>query len=177
MTNLARARGMTLIELMVAAAMASIAIAAALAVFISIGERQRRSERVFEAQSAAVLSASVLEFAISGAGYRFPSAAFAVRTIDNVTSSTALASNGPNITTTGNCGGAGLIEGTDVVELSSGFPFIGPGKVTSALVTGTSATFTLGGLTEPFNSAEVVGGTAAPGVGTILLFQTTAGRA
>lgn len=160
-------------ELLVAASMASIVIAAAVSTAVAIGSRQRRSERVIEAQTSSVLAAATLESQLSNAGYRWPSAAFAVRHVNAVDSSTSLASVSATapITTAANCNGAsvGLVEGTDVIEVAQGYPHIGPGSLVFASVTGATATVRLGGITEPFSTAEV-DGSPAPGLGSVLMF-------
>ena len=105
----------------------------------------------------------MIQYDLRGAGYRFPLAAFALRVTNAVDATTSLVSTaaGP-ISTAANCGdlGSGLVAGTDVLELATGFSSVGPGTVASWSATG-AGTFDigLGGLGEPFVLTELSGHT------------------
>jgi prepilin-type N-terminal cleavage/methylation domain-containing protein len=175
-----RRRGMTLLELMIAAAMASIVVAAAVSTSIVIATRQRRSETVVEAVTASVLGSSVMEFTLANAGYRWPSAAYGVRVLNNVTSTTSLSSGSNFITTTAFCNGStvGLVPGSDVVEIAMGLAAIGPGRIQgNPVLAGTTATvnvFTSLNYSPPFLPGDWVG---SAGVGSVLLFAGSDGLA
>ncbi|MEW5737579.1 MAG: type II secretion system protein [Myxococcota bacterium] len=117
-----RARGMTLIEMMIVVALTSIIMMAAVATFSLMLNQRRRAERILEVNNAITIATSRLQFDLANAGFRFPAAAFAVRIINNVDTSTALKSSVGDITTTQNCGATsfGLVPGTDVIEISIG---------------------------------------------------------
>lgn len=171
-----RRRGFTLLELMITVAITSIVIAAAVSVFVTLATQQRAAERLVEAQSSTMVALASMQMDVSNAGYRFPVPAFAVRHIE-VDSATSLPSVGnTTITSTNNCDTAGLVEGTDVLELAEGWPLVGPGKAMAAAVTGgASVTFTLGNFGEPFSTTEAVGGVGAPAVGSVLVFANATG--
>lgn len=183
------ARGLTLIELLIVMAIASLVLAAAVGLFVSMASRQRTSERVVETHNAVLVGVARIQMDANNAGYRFPVPAYAVRHINNVDSTTVLpsmtspASPTPgaapiSVTGNGNCGaaGMGLIAGTDVLELSQGLALSSPGRVAPA-VTVVSGQFSLAldnssVFSSPFLNAEVgtTAGSAPPGVNSILLF-------
>ena len=173
-----RPRGFTLIELLVTMAISSVILAAAVSVFITMATQQRTAERLVEAQSSTLVALTTMQMDVGNAGYRFPVSAFAVRHIE-VDSATSLPSVGTTtITTSANCDTGGLVEGTDVLELAEGYPFVGPGKASAASVTGGSdVSFTLGNFSEPFATSEATGGTSASGVDSVLAFTNAAGSA
>ncbi len=178
MMNTARRRGFTVLELLISTAISSIIIAAAVSVFVALASQQRTAERLVEAQSSTMVAMVTMQMDVGNAGYRFPLPAFAVRHIE-VDSATSLPSNGTlPITSSANCDSAGLVEGTDVLELAEGFAGLGPGKALSAAITsGVNVGFTLGNRGEPFSMTEATGGTGALAVGSVLAFANAAGVA
>lgn len=170
--------GFTLLELLVSSAMASVIVAAAVSVFVTLAAQQRTAERLVEAQSSTFVAVAAMQMDVGNAGYRLPLPAFAVRHLE-VDSATSLPSVGSTtITPSGNCGtlAGGLVEGTDVLELAEGYALMGPGRAEAAAVTGgASVSFTLGGIGEPFSHTEATGGAAAPAVNSILVFANATG--
>jgi prepilin-type N-terminal cleavage/methylation domain-containing protein len=159
--------GVTLIELMVTVAIASVIVSAAVAVFISMSRQLRRSERRLEASNAALLASTIIQGDLTNTGYRFPNPAFAVRHYNNVDGTTSLSGPTP-VTITGGCGSptVGLVEGTDVLQVAQGFEFIGPGRARS-VTGGPDFEVVLDTLGEPFESTEFGGA----GVGSIMLMS------
>lgn len=160
-------RGMTLIELMVTAVVASVVVSAAVAVLVSMSQQTRASERRLEAVNSAMLATAIIQSDLTNAGYRFPSAAFGMRHYNNVDAATVLSGPAP-ISTGGNCSGPGigLVPGTDVVEVAQGFEVVGPGRA-EGLILGAWPEFeiALNTLGLPFETAEFGGA----GVGSIVL--------
>lgn len=165
-----RSSGFTLVELLITGAISSLIVTAAVSVFIATTTKQRHSELVIEATNAAALGSSVMEFELSSVGYRWPSAAYGFRHVNNVTSSVSLSSVGSTlISTTGNCDGTGvgLVPGSDVVEVAQGYEFMSPGKVLSITNgVGTTTPTVVLSSSLPFTSLETTGS----GVGSVLLF-------
>jgi type II secretory pathway pseudopilin PulG len=163
----------TLIELMVTVAVASVVVSAAIAVFVGMSQQLRRSERRVEATNSAILASSIVQVDLSSTGFRFPNAAFALRHINNVAAGTTLSGPVP-VTTTSGCGGptSGLVVGTDVLQLATGFEAIGPGRI-RAVSGSPDFDIVLDTLGEPFESGEFAG----PGVNSIVLLSGANQRA
>jgi prepilin-type N-terminal cleavage/methylation domain-containing protein len=165
-----RARGFTLIEIMMVVVLSSIVIAAAVTMVLAFARVQHRGGSVNEAQMANMLAISSLQLDMNNAGYRFPSAAFGARVYNNIVPSAM-----PWSALANNCGGGSPVAGTDAVEFASGYDMSGPGTTSGGIDPVTSSvvvTFNPTSQTAPFQPAEAAG----TGVGTVLLFanKTTA---
>jgi prepilin-type N-terminal cleavage/methylation domain-containing protein len=125
-------RGLTLIELMTAAAISVVAVTVAASVFTALARTRRDAMRLVEIQAAGAISSSELQAQLVNAGYRFPAPAFAVNVRNAVTSlppGSPAGGTGSVIDATTGCGTGGLAAGTDSVEIVTGRPDIFPGKV------------------------------------------------
>lgn len=121
-------RGMTLIEVMTAAAIMSIMMTVAATVFVTIVKQRREAERLVEIQQVGLGALAQMGTELSNAGYRFPAPAFGAHIYNNVTT---LSSGGlaPAYIGTGNCGTGNLAPGTDAIEIVTGNPAFLPGRV------------------------------------------------
>ncbi|MEW6432631.1 MAG: hypothetical protein AB1730_14100 [Myxococcota bacterium] len=152
---------MTLIELLVTVAVASLVVSAAVAVLVAMSRQMRASERRLEATNAAMLATAIIQADLTNAGYRFPVPAFALRHYNNVDATTSLSGPAP-ITVGGNCAGGtvGLVPGTDVLEVIHGFELVGPGRAEGLINSNPPAEYeiALGTLGLPFETAEFLSG-------------------
>jgi prepilin-type N-terminal cleavage/methylation domain-containing protein len=123
-------RGMTLIELMMTVAMASVLATTVTAVVAAISRSKRDGERTLEVRTNAVSALSAMQFDAANAGYRFSSAPFAAYVMSNVVGNEAGLAG---ITTTANCGQSswGVAPGSDVVEFREGISTGEPADVLS----------------------------------------------
>jgi prepilin-type N-terminal cleavage/methylation domain-containing protein len=122
-------RGLTLIELMTAAAISVVAVTVAASVFTALARTRRDAMRLVEIQAAGAVASSELQAQLVNAGYRFPAPAFAVNVRNAVTSLPPGGTAGVVIDATTGCGTGGLAPGTDSVEIVTGRTDIFPGKV------------------------------------------------
>ncbi len=153
-------RGMTLIELMVSLAIASVLVTTATALITTLSQVKRDSEHVLEVRGNAATALNLIQFDGLNAGYRFASAPFAVRVLPSVSGSEAELAP---ITDTANCGTDatwGLAVGSDVVEFSMGLDGAEPsdiisGACSSGSCTGVQTTVLRGAPIDP-STDEVV---------------------
>lgn len=166
-------RGFTLLELLIVVVVFSIVVTATVSILTVILGQRRTLEQTMSVYDSVGISTSLLEFDAANAGWRFPAAAFAVRVVNNVTTSTAIYADGlgtstTQITTSGNCAFSnwGLVPGSDVLELADGYTAEAPGVV--QFVDTATPSIVLKGSTNPLTS---VTGSA------VLMFSDTAGNA
>src|SRR5258708_5337830 len=105
-------RGMTLLEVMTAAAIMSIAMTVATAIFVTLIQQRRQAERFLEVQAAGTAVVAQTQLDLNNAGYRFPAPAFGAHVYNNVS---ALSSGGaaPTVINSAGCGIGGLAPGAD----------------------------------------------------------------
>lgn len=113
-------RGMSLIELMMAVAMASLLLTTATLVVTTMSKSKRDGEKVLDIQGGAVSAMNIVQFDGTNAGYRFAAAPFAAWVLPNVTGTEGTVLEG--VTGTTGCGPAGVQPGTDIVEFREGIP-------------------------------------------------------
>lgn len=125
--NAKRSAGLTLIELMVTIAISSVVMSAAVTLFVSMSQVKREGERLLEVNTAGSIALAQVEFDLASAGYRWPSGTFGIRIWNDVDAAT----NIDGITTAANCGapGFGLVPGSDVLEVASGYQVEPPGTI------------------------------------------------
>jgi prepilin-type N-terminal cleavage/methylation domain-containing protein len=137
-------RGLTLIELLVTIAVASVVILAATQVVMVVTQAKRTNERRLEVFEAAGTALSLIEFDAQNAGYRFASPVFSVRVINDVQG------NEPElapVTGVSGCGntGWGIARGSDTIEFRYGVEDLVPGADSPMTCSGGTCTVTLGG--------------------------------
>ena len=117
-----RNRGVTLIEIMMVVAMGSIIITTADAVVAAAMRLKQNGERNLEVQLGSSIAAIAIQADLMNAGYRFASAAYAVRRFNNIDTTIALSGTPGPVTANGNCGppNGQLVPGTDVIEMAEG---------------------------------------------------------
>jgi prepilin-type N-terminal cleavage/methylation domain-containing protein len=146
-------RGVTLIELMVSVAVASVVILAATQAVMVVTQAKRTNQRRLEVNEQASGALSLIGFDAQNAGYRFASPAFSVRVLDNVV---AGGDELGTITATGGCGGTdwGIAPGSDTVEFRYGFEQLVPGNNSPVTCTGGTCDVVLGGgaASNPFSA-------------------------
>lgn len=120
-----RRRGLTLIEMIVTVAVASVVIAAVIASGVTMVQFTQGQGRRTAAETQLALALSQIERRASNAGVNFANAKYAVRFHNNVPSGTLLNYDGNTTPVVARCGvppcagaPAGIVEGTDVLELA-----------------------------------------------------------
>ncbi len=117
-----RLRGATLTELMVTVGIASIVIAAATMAATSMFSMTQGQARQSSAEAQLALAMSSLDRLLSSTGTGFANARYSFRVRNNVPAGTLAGdSSGMNVVTAG-ASGAGIIAGTDVIEVGWGNP-------------------------------------------------------
>jgi prepilin-type N-terminal cleavage/methylation domain-containing protein len=114
-----RPRGLTLIELMVTAAIASVILAAAVAAAVALIQFNQNQGRRTQTEVNVMLAMSTIERRMSNAGLGYPNSRFAFRLHNNVPVGTVPNYDGsttPVVVLNGPT--AGIVAGTDVVEFS-----------------------------------------------------------
>jgi prepilin-type N-terminal cleavage/methylation domain-containing protein len=169
-----RQQGYTLIELMMAGAIGSLIIAATLAVFSLQRALHRNSDRLLSEHFGASVASLAITRDLENAGFHFSSPAMAIRPRDNILGS--LPNGDGTVINALSLGdpGAGVIFGTDAIEIIAGNPATVAGQVGG--VSGGSGvyTVTLDAL-DPLSSIDVDAG--AHGVlGPMLVFQSATTR-
>lgn len=159
-------RGVTLIELMVSVAIMSVILTAVTSVVVSISKQRRESSAQVDVRTNGRIALSMIKFDGTNAGFRFGTAPFAVRVLQNVTGAE------PELADTIGCGGtvgAGwtVLPGTDVIEFREGLDGLSVGKVPVG-VTGCSGSCSInvngGAYSNPFaNSSD--------GMNSVLFFS------
>lgn len=137
-------RGLTLIELIVTIAVASVVILAATQAVMVVTQAKRTNERRLEVFEASGTALSLIQFDAQNAGFRFASPVFSVRVINDVQG------NEPElapVTSTANCGGAGwgIAKHSDTIEFRYGLDDLVPGVDSPMTCAGGNCTVTLGG--------------------------------
>lgn len=120
-------RGVTLIELMVSVAIIAVILAAVTSVVASVTRQRRESSNLIEVRANARVALTMIQFDGTNAGFRFGASPFAVRVLQNATTTAAA-----ELADAANCGGrAGweIIPGSDVVEFREGADGISVGRV------------------------------------------------
>lgn len=165
-----RARlGFTLIELLVAGAVGLIIIIAILTTVDLQRGFHRNADRLLSVDSAASLALITMGRDLENAGFHFPVATLAIRPRDNV--ATPLP-NGDGTTipvTTLGSGTAGVIQGTDAIDIITGNPATVAGFIHSASTSGGTATVAMDAL-DPLTSLDLDAGVGV--VGPLLAFQS-----
>lgn len=172
-----RSRGFTLVEMMVALAVMSVIVLAAVLSASSIFSLTQGQARRSSAEAALALATVSLEKLASNAGAGFPNARYAVRVRNNVTTTTTLSGNLPVVVAGGPV--AGVIAGTDVLELSWGNPQFRRAGAVAPAPTGSQVVVTFG--TVALNSiltggdplADEEWGGAQPATPRVLLITRT----
>ena len=162
------ASGFTLIELLVAGAVGLIILIAILTTVDLQRGFHRNADRLLSVDSAASIALLTVGRDLENAGFHFPVATLAVRPRDNV--STPLP-NGDGTTipvTTLGSGVAGVIQGTDAIDIITGNPATVAGFVHGGSASGGSGTAALDAL-DPLAPADLDGGVGV--VGPLLAFQ------
>lgn len=161
-----RRRGMTLIELMVALAIALIFISAAMVVFAGVTQRNTDTGRWVEREGDTALATMLIQRDLVNAGFRFPSARYSVQSYDNVTGATVISNSASTAEPiSSGAGTTGIMEGTDVVEILLGSPVHGRGVITNAPTAGSTTPSVVLQDNEPF-----LAGGETPADGAVLLF-------
>ncbi len=176
--------GFTLIELMVASAVGSIILIAALAAFDLQRQFSKNTEQLLGAQASAGLALTMMQRDLENAGYRFHggpsdaggySYAVVVRPFDALGTTITQLKNDPAGTSTllpTDGGGSGFFSGTDGFEVLIGSSSNDPNRLGSQVqgVSGGGSTLTVGISPDPFNPAEIAA--AATADGPLIMFWT-----
>jgi prepilin-type N-terminal cleavage/methylation domain-containing protein len=120
--------GFTLVELTVALGVSSIIVLAAVMSASAIFSMTQGQARRSTAEATLALATVSLDRFASNAGAGFANSRYAVRLRNNVTMSGTSLPSGPSVVVAGS-GSAGIVEGTDVLELSWGSPSRRAGRV------------------------------------------------
>jgi len=171
-------RGFTLVELLMAIAIASIVITTAIAVVAAAVKLKRKTEKSLEVSLAANVAAVQIQADMMNAGYRFLGAPYAFRHWNNFDTSMQLSGPSGPIDANGNCGASvgKVVLGTDVIEVAEGAANTalasstgGDGVQTAALIGSEWLINLISG--APFDPNEP----PATRVGAILLFADRTG--
>ncbi len=168
-----RSSGFTLIELLVAAAVGIIILIAILTTVNLQRGFHRNSDRLLSADSSASLALLAVGRDLENAGFHFPVATLAIRPRDNVT---APLPNGDGTTvpvTTLGSASAGVIQGTDAIDIISGNPLTVGGFINGIGPAGSSVTVNLDAL-DPLAPSDLDAGVGV--VGPLLAFQSPTQR-
>lgn len=123
-------RGITLLEVMTAAAIMSVTMTVAVSMLVSVVRQQREAERLLDLQQTGLGAQSQMGTDLSNAGFRFPAPAFGAHVFNNVTSLSSGGASPTFIDTSANCGPTGKLPlGTDAIEIVTGNPMFLAGKV------------------------------------------------
>jgi len=168
MSHPSRASGFTLIELLVAGAVGLIIIIAILTTVDLQRGFHRNSDRLLSADSSASLALLAVGRELENAGFHFPVATLAIRPRDNVA---APLPNGDGTTvpvTTLGSASAGVIGGTDAIDIITGNPTTVGGFINGIGAVGPSVTFNLDAL-DPLMPTDLDAGLGV--IGPLLAFQ------
>lgn len=114
-------RGMTLIEVMVASAIAAIIILAAMSIMVSMTTLRHQGRKRLERMTQAFTAMAVVERTLLNAGYHYPSPRFAMRTRNNVGVGADI--DGIPVGVQPACGRPlCIVPGSDVLEVTEGTP-------------------------------------------------------
>jgi hypothetical protein len=163
-----RSFGFTLIELLVAGAVGLIILIAILTTVDLQRGFHRNSDRLLSADSGASLALLAVGRDLENAGFHFPVATLAIRPRDNVA---APLPNGDGTTipvTTLGSASAGVIQGTDAIDIITGNPATVGGFVNGIGAVGPSTIFNLDAL-DPLMPTDLDAGLGV--VGPLLAFQ------
>lgn len=112
-----RARGFTLLEILVVSAIAALLAVTAATLLVTMSSQRAANRKRLDRLTQSFTAMTVLERTLLNAGYHFPSSRFAFRVYDNVTSGTlAGIPVCPAAGMTGDC----IVRNTDVLELVEG---------------------------------------------------------
>jgi Tfp pilus assembly protein PilW len=148
---------MSLIELMMTLAIASVLVTTATALVTTLSQVKRDSEHVLEVRGNAGSALNLIQFDALNAGYRFASAPFAVRVIPSV--SGAEAELAP-ITAVANCGtdvSWGIMPGSDVLDINQGFDAAEPADILAGTCGGGTCSNVQLSVTRPLGVDPVAG--------------------
>jgi len=169
-----RPHGYTLIELLMAGAIGTLIIAATLAVFSLQRALHRNSDRLLSEHFGASVASLAITRDLENAGYHFSSPAVAIRPRDNILGSLPNGDGSSiNALSLGDPG-AGVIFGTDAIEIIAGNPATVAGQVGGVSIAGNTATVTLDAL-DPLNAFDVDAGVHGV-IGPLLVFQNATTR-
>jgi prepilin-type N-terminal cleavage/methylation domain-containing protein len=111
-----KTRGVTLIELIIGAAIAAIILTASSFIMVSMTKMRREARTRMERLSEVFSGLTVMERNFLNAGFHYPSARFAFSVANNVTTGAIGGYNVADPCTSGTC----IVPGTDVVEVAQG---------------------------------------------------------
>lgn len=112
-----RARGITLLELMVATLITAILLLAMTQIMVVLSNLRQEQRRVVDRTSQLFVGLTLMERSVENGGYHVPSARFAFRSFNNV-----VAGQSYGGLVVGGCDAGCIVEGTDVLEVSEGHP-------------------------------------------------------
>lgn len=163
-------RGVTLIELMVSIAVASVVILAAAQAVIVVTQAKRTNQRRLEVAEQANTALALIGFDAQNAGFRFASPVFSVRVLNDVQGNEA---EFAPVTATANCGepGWGLSKGTDTVEFRYGLEDLVPSAGSPTTCVGGVCDVVLGGGSGVLNPFRFV--SPAEGANALVLLAGT----